>query len=286
MRIIRSPRALSAWSRELHREGVCIGMVPTMGALHAGHRALIRTARLACDAVVVSIFVNPSQFGPREDFARYPRRLQADASLCEEEGVDVVFAPTVRAMYPAGFQTTVTLESLAQRWEGALRPGHFRGVATVVAKLFSMAQPDIAFFGQKDFQQVQIVKQMVQDLNLATRVQMCRTVREQGGLAMSSRNAFLATAERRAASALFAALEAGRRAIEAGARSGARINTIMRVRAAREPLARVDYLSVCDPQSLEPVKRVRGQVVLLGAIRVGSVRLIDNLLVRVPRRRM
>jgi len=285
MRMIRSPRVLSDWSRGLHREGVCIGMVPTMGALHAGHRSLIRTARLACDAVVVSIFVNPSQFGPREDFARYPRRLHADATLCEEEGVDVVFAPTVRAMYPVGFQTAVTVDHLARRWEGAVRPGHFRGVATVVAKLLSVARPDIAFFGQKDFQQVLVVKQMVNDLNLATRVQMCATVRERDGLAMSSRNVYLGTAERRAALALFAALEAGRHAIEAGARSGARINKIMRVRTAKHPLVRVDYLAACDPRSLEPLKRVGSQAVLLGAVRVGAVRLIDNVIVRAPKRR-
>lgn len=282
MRVINSPRALSHWSKTLRSEGVRVGMVPTMGALHAGHRALIRTARLACDAVVVSLFVNPTQFGPREGFLRYPRRLRADTALCEQEGVDVVYAPTQRAMYPTGYQTIVTVEHLSRRWEGAVRPGHFSGVATVVAKLLCAGQPDIAFFGQKDYQQALVVKQMVEDLNFATRVQMCATVRERDGLALSSRNAYLGHAERRAAPILYAALEAGRLAIRAGTRSVARVNRIMRDRVADEPLARIDYLAVCNPRNLEPLKRIVTQAVLIGAIRLGGVRLIDNVMVRVP----
>ena len=285
MQIVRSPRALSQWSKRLRREGVTIGMVPTMGALHAGHRALIRTARLACDAVVVTLFVNPTQFGPKEDFLRYPRRFPSDAALCEQEGVDVVYAPTLRAMYPPESQTTVNVERLSRRWEGAVRPEHFRGVATVVAKLLCAGQPDIAFFGQKDFQQVMVVKQMIEDLNLATRVQVCPTVREPDGLALSSRNTYLGRAERRAAPILHAALEAGRHAVRSGVRSGARLNRIMRARMADEPLARIDYLAVCDPRTLEPLDRIGTQAVLLGAIRIGGVRLIDNVIVNVPKRR-
>lgn len=282
MRIIRSPQVLSQWHHALRREGICVGMVPTMGALHAGHRALIRTARLACDAVVVSIFVNPRQFGPREDFTRYPRRLQADAALCEAEGVDVIFAPGVQAMYPPDFQTTVAVERLSRYWEGAIRPGHFNGVATVVAKLLCAGQPDIAYFGQKDFQQALVVKKMVEDLNLPTRVQLCTTIREKDGLALSSRNEYLSPASRRAAPVLYAALQAGRLAIRAGDRSGARVTRIMRKVVAREPLVKLDYLSVCDATSLEPLERIGGQVVLLGAIRLGRVRLIDNVIVKVP----
>ena len=280
MRVMRSPGAVSAWSRALHREGVIIGMVPTMGALHEGHRALIRAARLSCDAVVVSLFVNPTQFGPREDFSRYPRRLQADAALCRQEGVDLLFTPTPAAMYPRGFQTAVTVHRVAQRWEGAGRPGHFTGVATVVTKLLALVRPESAFFGQKDFQQVAVVRRLVTDLNLGTVVRMCATIREPDGLALSSRNEFLTPTQRRAAPVLYATLQAGRTAIRAGVRSAGRVLQIMRARVVQEPLAEVEYLAVCDPATLEPLRRLTGSAVLLGGIRVGSIRLIDNVLVR------
>lgn len=283
MQFIRSPRALSDWSMALRREGVRLGMVPTMGALHAGHRTLIRTARLVCDAVVVSLFVNPTQFGPKEDFFRYPRHPRTDSALCEQEGVDVIYAPSLRAMYPPDYQTMVAVEHLSRRWEGAIRPGHFRGVATIVAKLLCAGQPDIAFFGQKDLQQVLVVKRLVEDLNLQTRIQICATVREHDGLALSSRNAYLSRADRASAPILYAALTAGKLAIRAGTRSGARVNRIMRNCMADEPRARIDYLAVCDPRTLEPLSRVQQQAVLLGAIRLGAVRLIDNVMVRVPR---
>jgi pantoate--beta-alanine ligase len=283
MLIIRSPRALSVWSRSLHREGITIGMVPTMGALHAGHRSLIRTARLASDATVVTLFVNPAQFGPGGDYRRYPRRFAADRALCEEEGVDVVFAPDARGMYPPGFQTTVSVERLTRRWEGALRPGHFSGVTTVVAKLLNAGRPDLVFFGQKDYQQAVVIRQMVEDLNLATRVKVCPTIRERNGLALSSRNEYLTPVRRKAAPALYAALRAGRSAIRQGIRSAARINQIMRARLAREPLARVDYLAACDARTLEPLTRIRHEAVLLGAIRLGRIRLIDNIVVKMPK---
>jgi pantoate--beta-alanine ligase len=280
MKTIRTAKAMAAWSAAHQREGVMIGLVPTMGALHAGHRALIRAARLSCDAVVVSLFVNPAQFGPKEDFSRYPRQPKADAALCDKEGVDVLFAPPVNEIYPDGFETTVAVPKLARRWEGEQRPGHFEGVATVVTKLLALVRPAAAFFGQKDFQQAALIRRLVQDLNLGTRVIVYPTVREADGLALSSRNVFLTPAQRRAAPVLFQALKAGRAAIRSGIHSGARIQQIMRRIVAAEPMASLDYLAVCDPDTLEPLAQVRDRAVLLGAIRIGTIRLIDNLLVK------
>lgn len=280
MRIIRSIPVMNAYSRALLREGVRIGFVPTMGALHQGHRTLMRTARLACDAVVVSLFVNPTQFGPHEDFSRYPRQLKQDAAMCREEGVDVLFAPSPEAMYPSGFQTAVTAHAVSQRWEGTHRPTHFGGVATVVTKLLNIVRPHVAFFGQKDYQQVVVVQRLVADLNVGTLIVSCPTVRDPDGLAMSSRNVYLTTAQRRAAPILYEALRAGETAILKGGTDAGRIRRTMLMKLAEEPLVQVDYMSVCDPASLEPLARVIGKVVLLGAIRLGPVRLIDNLLVR------
>jgi pantoate--beta-alanine ligase len=279
MQTIRTVKAMAAWSAAHLREGVTIGLVPTMGALHAGHRALIRAARLSCDAVVVSLFVNPTQFGPKEDFSRYPRKLRADTLLCAKEGVDVLFAPPVREIYPDGCQAVVSIPRLARRWEGEQRPGHFEGVATVVTKLLTLVRPAAAFFGQKDFQQAALIKRLVEDLNLGARVIIYPTVREADGLALSSRNAYLAPAQRRAAPVLFRALAAGRTAIRSGVRSGITIQQTMRRIVAAEPTARPDYLAVCDPDTLEPLAQVRDRAVLLGAIRIGRIRLIDNLVV-------
>jgi pantoate--beta-alanine ligase len=251
-----------------------------MGALHQGHRTLIRTARLACDAVVVSVFVNPTQFGPHEDFSRYPRQLKQDTAMCRDEGIDVVFAPSQEAMYPSSFQTAVTAQAVSQRWEGAHRPTHFGGVATVVTKLLNIVRPHIAFFGQKDYQQVVVVRRLVADLNVGTLIVSCPTVRDPDGLAMSSRNVYLTAAQRRAAPILYRALRAGETAILTGSRDAARVRHTMLMKLADEPLVQIDYVSVCDPDSLEPLTRIIGKVVLLGAIRLGPVRLIDNLLVK------
>ena len=278
MRIIRSPQAMAVWSECLRREGVKIGLVPTMGALHDGHRTLIRTARLKSDALVVSIFVNPTQFAPTEDLAKYPRPIGKDRALCNEEGVDVCFEPTVAAMYPEGFQTVVTVPSIARRWEGHTRPQHFSGVATVVTKLFGMVRPHLAVFGQKDYQQSALVRQLVKDLNLDVEILVRPTVRERDGLAMSSRNIFLSTEERRIAPILFHALEAGRRAIEAGLTEAESVQAIMHKVIAGAPMMEIDYLAVCDSRTLEPLMKIDRQAVLLGAIRVGSIRLIDNVL--------
>jgi pantoate--beta-alanine ligase len=280
MKTIRSPSAMTAWSQHLRHEGIVIGFVPTMGALHKGHRALIRAARLRCDALVVSIFVNPTQFAPSEDLATYPRRIAQDRNLCRDEGVDVCFEPTARGMYPRGFQTVVTVPSIARRWEGESRPHHFAGVATVVTKLFSIVRPDLALFGQKDYQQCAVVRQLIQDLNLAIRLVVRPTVRERDGLAMSSRNALLSTEERRIAPILNHALLAGRRAIESDMADSESVNAIMRKVLAEEPAIRIDYLAVCDRYTLEPLERIGGEAVILGAIRLGSVRLIDNVLAR------
>lgn len=279
MKIIRSPAAMIAWSEALRREGVTIGFVPTMGALHEGHRSLIREARLQCDALVVSIFVNPTQFGPHEDLAKYPRPISHDRTICRKEGVDVCFEPTAEAMYPAGFQTTVTVPAVAHRWEGEVRPHHFAGVATVVTKLFGMVRPHRALFGQKDFQQSVLVQRLVKDLNLGVDIVVRPTVREQDGLAMSSRNMYLSPDERGRAVTLYKSLQAGAKVIRTGGTDAKTVRSAMAQVITRESTITTDYLTVCDPLTLEPVASVRSRVVLLGAIRLGSVRLIDNLLV-------
>jgi pantoate--beta-alanine ligase len=271
---------MTAWSQRLRREGVVIGFVPTMGALHEGHRALLRAARLKCDALVVSMFVNPLQFAPTEDLATYPRRLSQDRTICREEGVDVCFEPTPAAMYPKGFQTVVTVPSVARRWEGETRPHHFGGVATVVTKLFGVVRPDVVWFGQKDFQQCAVVRQLVKDLNFNIRLIVRPTVRERDGLAMSSRNVFLSTEERRLAPMLYQALLAGQRAIETGVADPQAVQAMMRKVLEAQSAIHIDYLVICDPDTLEPLERIDRQAVILGAIRLGSVRLIDNVLTR------
>jgi len=276
MRLVRSVSAMAAWSDRLRREGVTIGFVPTMGALHDGHRSLIRRARLACDAVVVSIFVNPAQFGPREDFSRYPRPFRHDLGVCRAEDADVVFAPSVAGIYPRGFHALIAPGAIVRRWEGAQRPGHFEGVATVVTKLLNLVRPHRIFLGQKDYQQAVVVKRLVADLNFGTDVVVSPTVREADGLAMSSRNAYLSDEERRAAPVLFQALKRGAADIRSGVTSAPAVERAMRGVVARQRLAKVDYLAVCDPETLEPVARVKGSVVLLGAMRLGGIRLIRS----------
>ena len=284
MKIIRSLAAMVAWREQLRREGVQIGFVPTMGALHAGHRALIRAARLRCDALVVSIFVNPTQFGPHEDLKKYPRPITRDRAVCRQEGVDVCFEPTADAMYPSGFQTMVALPTIARRWEGEVRPHHFSGVATVVTKLFSLVQPQLAFFGQKDFQQSALVRQLVKDLNLGVEIVVHPTVREADGLAMSSRNVYLSLEERKRATTLYKSLHAGAEAIRRGLTDAKAIQTVMARMVKKEPAMTIDYLAVCDPTTLEPLSTVSSRAVLLGAVRLGSVRLIDNLVISARRR--
>ena len=279
MQRIQTVKAMTAWSRKLQREGVRIGFVPTMGALHDGHRSLIRTARLACDAVTVSIFVNPLQFGPLEDFDRYPRTFAKDLRLCGEEGADAVFVPRARDLYPPEFETAVSVQRLTRRFEGLSRPGHFGGVTTVVAKLLNIVRPEQAFFGQKDYQQAVVIERLVADLNLETKIVVCPTVRESDGVALSSRNRFLSPEERRAATVLFRALSAGRARIRAGERSVKKVEAAMTKLIWAEPLARLDYLSVAHPATFDEVRVVRGRVVLLLAVWIGETRLIDNMVV-------
>ncbi|MCE9537494.1 MAG: pantoate--beta-alanine ligase, partial [Nitrospirae bacterium] len=239
-------------------------------------------ARRRCDALVVSIFVNPTQFGPHEDLTRYPRPIAKDRALCREEGVDVCFEPTTEAMYPEGFQTVVTVPEIARRWEGEARPHHFPGVATVVTKLFGMVRPHLALFGQKDYQQAALIRQLVKDLNLGVAIEVRPTVREADGLAMSSRNVYLNTDERMIAPWLSRALRAGKQAIEGGMKNREAIERSMRKTIQQAPAIHVEYLAICDPDSLEPLTRVTRPAVILGAIRIGSIRLIDNLRVNLP----
>ena len=285
MKIIRTARSMAVWNDRLHREGVTIGFVPTMGALHDGHRSLIRTARLRCDALVVSIFVNPSQFSPTEDLSTYPRPIARDRALCLQEGVDICFEPTVQTIYPRDFQTTVIVPALANRWEGAARPHHFTGVATVVTKLFGMVRPHLALFGQKDYQQAILVRQLVADLNLGVTIQICPTVREPDGLAMSSRNVYLSPVERRIAPLLSQALRSGQQMIEDGTSDVIAIERTMRQTFEQAPAIHVEYLAVCDQNSLEPLSVVADRAVLLGAVRIGAIRLIDNIFVKIPARK-
>ncbi len=254
------------------------GFVPTMGYLHEGHLSLVRRARAENDHVAVSIFVNPTQFGPHEDYSRYPRDLERDLRLLEPLGVDLVFAPSVEEMYPPGFQTWVIVEGVSRPLEGAARPGHFRGVATVVTKLFNIVQPDRAYFGQKDAQQAVVIRRMVQDLNIPVEIVVCPTVREPDGLAMSSRNTYLNPEERRAATVLFRALQAAKARYEQGERDAERLREAMREVIQAEPLARLDYVSVADPETLQELDRVEDRALLSLAVYIGKTRLIDNIL--------
>ena len=264
-------------ARQARAESRIIGFVPTMGALHAGHTALAQRAKQQCAPVVASIFVNPKQFGPNEDFTKYPRTLEADSEKFSAVGVDALFLPAAAEIYPSGFRTYVTVEGLSDRLEGRSRPGHFRGVATVVLKLLEIVQPHFAYFGRKDAQQVRIISQMTRDLNLDTEIRVCPIVREPDGLALSSRNAYLNTEERRAATVLHRALEAARAELTAGARDSLHLQSIIRRVLQAEPLAAVDYTEIVDADAFEPVTRIARPCYALLAVFIGKTRLIDNL---------
>lgn len=282
MRIIRTVRGVQAWRKRHAFQNATIGLVPTMGALHRGHESLIRRARRSCNVVVVSIFVNPLQFGPREDYSRYPRTVEADAALCRQLAVDLLFVPELDEFYPPGFQTTITLGAITSRWEGAVRPTHFQGVATVVAKLFHVVQPHAAFFGQKDYQQYLVIRQMAQDLNLGTKIVLCPTMREKDGLALSSRNRYLTPRQRSQARLLHKALQTGKLAIVNGERSVQKVQQLMQRELNNIPNVKIDYLGVCDSRSLEPLRKIQSKIVLLGAMRLRNIRLIDNLILSKP----
>ena len=277
MRLVRTLPELRSSLAALPRP---LGLVPTMGYLHEGHLTLARRARAECATVGVSIFVNPAQFGPNEDLARYPRDLDRDLRLLDSAGVDVVWAPEAAEMYPPGYQTYVAVEAVAQPLEGAVRPGHFRGVATVVAKLFNAFAPDRAYFGQKDAQQAAVIRRMARDLDFPLEIVVCPTVRESDGLAMSSRNTYLQPEERRAAIVLYRALSAAQAAYQGGERDAEKLRAAMRGYLAAEPRAQTEYVSAADPDTLAELERVGQNALFSMAVRIGNTRLIDNFVLR------
>jgi pantoate--beta-alanine ligase len=278
MRALSTIDEVRAWEREVHASGRTIGFVPTMGALHEGHLALIRRAREISDEIIVSIYVNPTQFGPSEDLSSYPRPLEADLAACEAEGVAAVFTPSDTMMYPEGFRTCVEVEGLSERIEGASRPGHFRGVTTVVLKLFQIVRPDVAVFGWKDAQQFLILRKMVEDLALPVRMEGVETIREHDGLALSSRNAYLTEEERQQAPTIQRALQAGLARVVAGARDVTPVRETILKTLAEAPLIRLDRLDIVHRDTFEPLNRIAPERTLIAiAAHLGKARLIDNI---------
>ncbi len=257
-----------------------LGLVPTMGALHEGHLSLVRAAKAQCDAVAVSIFVNPTQFGPTEDLSKYPRRFDEDCRLLEKEGVEILFAPPVEEIYPDGEVTWVLVEGLSEKLDGRSRPGHFRGVTTIVAKLFHILEPEAAFFGQKDAAQLAVIRRMVQDLNFPVEIVACPIVREPDGLAMSSRNAYLNREERGRALVLQRSLQRAQQEFQAGERIAANLISAAKEIFAREPQVALDYFEIVDPDTLDPVERIEQKTLVAVAAYIGSTRLIDNLVLK------
>lgn len=283
MKLVTSPEKMQVLSENLRLRGKHIGFVPTMGALHDGHLSLIRAARKASDIVVVSIFVNPIQFGPKEDYRKYPRNLEKDRKLLKNLGVDIVFVPKVKDIFKEGFDTFVEVPKLSKKLCGTSRPGHFRGVTTIVIKLFNIVNPYIAFFGFKDFQQQVIIKKMVKDLNMDIKIISLPIVRESDGLAMSSRNMYLSKKERKSALVLRKSLLLAKKMIGSGESSPSKVKKAMKRLIRKEPPVKLDYLSICNPETLEEVKRLNGQSLIALAAYVGRARLIDNITVK-PRK--
>ena len=279
MKIIRSIKEMSNFSQMMHIKGKTIGFVPTMGALHEGHLTLIRQVHKENDIVVVSIFVNPIQFGPKEDYRRYPRNLKLDAQLCEKAGADVIFCPDAQQMYPDSYKTYVIVEDLSDCLCGEFRPGHFKGVATVVTKLFNIVNPDIAYFGQKDAQQAIIVKKTVEDLNIPVQIKVMPTIREKDGLAMSSRNAYLNKEERQDATVLYQALILAKNLIREGNINASDIIRKMRQLINKKKRAQIQYISIVDLKDLKPVDKIRDKVLVALSVWIGKTRLIDNIVV-------
>ena len=279
MREIKKLQEMYLYSLKAKSHGKKVGLVPTMGALHEGHLSLVEEARKKCDIVVASIFVNPLQFAPSEDLARYPRNLKRDKNLLKNFAVDILFLPQAAQMFPAGFKTFVEVEELAKKLCGRTRPAHFRGVTTVVAKLFNLLNPDLAFFGEKDYQQQLIIRRMTADLNLPVEIISLPTVREFDGLAMSSRNAYLNQKERKSAAILFKALSLAQREVQGGERDLNKLLFRLRALIGSEPTVRLDYLAAADPATLQEVKAIRGKVLFAVAAYLGKTRLIDNLIV-------
>ncbi|HPM80911.1 MAG TPA: pantoate--beta-alanine ligase [Candidatus Anammoximicrobium sp.] len=281
-KLVHTAHELRAGVRAARAAGRMIGLVPTMGALHEGHLSLVRASQAEGGFTIVTIFVNPTQFGPHEDFDKYPRTLPADLEALASCRADLVFAPSREAMYPAGCSTFVEPPRVGQRWEDDCRPGHFRGVATVVLKLFHLAQADVAFFGQKDYQQAAVVRRMVQDLNVPIEIRVCPTVREPDGLAMSSRNRYLSADQRQQALAISRSLRLADQLAASGERQAARLVEAMQRVLAEAQIRRIDYVAVVDPETLEPVSELAGPVMALIAAKVGTTRLIDNWRIETP----
>jgi pantoate--beta-alanine ligase len=277
MKVCTTIQQIHELSRAARRDNKRIGLVPTMGALHEGHLSLVRAAKVSSDVVIVSIFVNPLQFGPTEDFSRYPRTFEHDRELLAKEKVDLVFAPPVEEMYPSAAVTFVNVERLSERLDGRSRPGHFRGVATVVAKLFHIVEPDVAFFGQKDAAQAAIIRRMVSDLNLPIEIAVCPIVREADGLAMSSRNAYLDPQQRSHALVLYRSLMRVRKMVDEGELCAGKLAAAGRATFVDEPSVRLDYFEIVNPETLEAVEDVSGGALVAVAAYVGPTRLIDNL---------
>jgi pantoate--beta-alanine ligase len=276
MKVVTSVPGMKALARQWKKAGKKVGFVPTMGYLHEGHLSLIRESKKRTDVTIVSIFVNPAQFGPNEDFKKYPRDLEKDAAYLEKGGVDCLFCPAAAEIYPPGYRTYVEVRGLQDRLCGKSRPGHFQGVVTVVLKLFDIVMPSLAFFGAKDAQQVLIIEKMAADLDLDTEVVTCPIVREPDGLALSSRNAYLSPEERKAALVLSISLRWAERAVAAGERDAAKVVAGIRSAIEAEPLARIDYVEAVDPANLEPIAEIRAEVLIALAVFIGSTRLIDN----------
>lgn len=280
MQIIERISEMQRWSEAERRQGRRIALVPTMGALHEGHLSLVHDGKMRGDRVVVSLFVNPAQFAPKEDFAGYPRDFERDRELLNDTGIDVLFHPAVEEIYPEGFDTRIEIRELSKPLCGAVRPGHFSGVATVVAKLFNIVRPQVAVFGCKDYQQLQIIRRLVRDLNFDIEVIGHPTVREADGLAMSSRNTYLNPEERKAALCLYRSLRHAEEMVRRGERHGAAIVAGARAEIVREARARIEYLSLCDPQSLKEIGLIEDAALLALAVRIGKARLIDNMILK------
>jgi len=284
MKVAKTIKSVRNLVKTAHDKGKKIGFVPTMGALHIGHISLIKAAKKKCNFVVVSIFVNPTQFGPGEDFEKYPRPLKADLEICRKSGVDVIFAPSLQQMYPGENMTWVNVKKLTEQLCGRFRPGHFRGVATICAKLFSIVAPDIAFFGQKDAQQAVVIKKMVADLNMPLKIVVCSTVCQADGLAVSSRNQYLTEQQKKDATYIYKALKKAKSLIKAGATKSKTIISEMKKILNRAPSIKIEYISIVDAETLQELEKIGGRVLVAVAVKIGSTRLIDNILVDVNRR--
>ena len=282
MKIIRNIRSMQRVARELKQRTKSIGFVPTMGALHAGHLSLIKRARKENDFVIVSIFVNPLQFAPREDYQRYTRNLQADNLLCRKNGVDIIFYPDANQIYPQGFKTYIFIEKFSDVLCGKFRPGHFKGVATIVTKLFNIIQPDIAYFGQKDAQQAIIIQRMVRDLNMPVKIKITFIIRQRDGLALSSRNSYLTAKQREDATVLFEAISAAKTMTKQGVADSREIIRAIREIIQEKKTAQIQYVEIVDLNELKPVKTIQHKALVALAVKIGKTRLIDNVIIRPP----